>query len=90
MNELAFSVPVHRYESTDNWRAVDEYFASTLLQNDGALIAVRDVGVATTMPNAQVSVNQGAFLKLLVHVSGARRACRDVVAGVEVQRQLSG
>lgn len=73
MNELESSVPVNRYESTDDWRAVDEYFVSTLLQEDGALIAARDAGVATTMPNAEVAANQGAFLKLLAQISGARR-----------------
>lgn len=39
MNELEPSALVNRYESTDDWRAVDEYFALTLLQEDGALIA---------------------------------------------------
>ncbi|WP_350270730.1 O-methyltransferase [Brevibacterium sp. CBA3109] len=73
MNEFESSVPVNRYESTVDWRAVDEYFASTLLQEDGALVAARNAGLATTMPNAEVAANQGAFLKLLAQISGARR-----------------
>ena len=73
MNEFESSVPVNRYESTVDWRAVDEYFASTLLQEDGALVAARNAGLATTMPNAEVAANQGAFLKLLAQISGGRR-----------------
>lgn len=70
-----FNTPpaVNRYQANDNWLAVDEYFNSTLVQEEDALIAARDTGTLSTMPNAEVAANQGAFLKLLAQISGAQR-----------------
>ncbi|WP_108250022.1 O-methyltransferase [Planctomonas deserti] len=65
--------PVNRYPSEPAWRAVDEYFTEALVREDAALIAARDSGSETTMPNAEVAPNQGAFLGLLAQIAGARR-----------------
>ena len=65
--------PINRYASAPAWRAVDEYFADTLVGEDAALVAARESGIATTMPNAEVAPNQGAFLGLLTRIAGARR-----------------
>lgn len=65
--------PTNRYESTAAWRDVDAYFAERLAPEDAVLIAARHSGADTTMPNAEVAPNQGAFLGLLTRISGARR-----------------
>lgn len=67
------STPVNRYTSDAAWRAVDDYFTDSLVTEDAALVAARESGVATTMPNAEVAANQGALLGLLVQIAGARR-----------------
>lgn len=64
---------MHRYESAEAWREVDDYFVSVLTPEDAALIAARESGVDTTMPNAEVAPNQGALLGLLTQMAGARR-----------------
>jgi len=66
-------VPVNRYASAPAWRAVDEYFSAALVDEDDALVAARESGARTTMPNAEVAANQGALLGLLAQISGARR-----------------
>jgi len=65
--------PVNRYASAPAWRAVDEYFAAALVDEDGALVAARESGARTTMPNAEVAANQGSLLGLLAQIGGARR-----------------
>ncbi len=67
------AVPVNRYASDSAWRAVDDYFAAALVGEDEALVAARESGAATTMPNAEVAANQGALLGLLTRIAGARR-----------------
>ena len=67
------STPVNRYESTTVWNAVDAYFTTRLTPEDAALVAARESGSETTMPNAEVAPNQGAFLGLLAQIAGARR-----------------
>lgn len=62
----------HRYESASAWREVDEYFIDELVPEDEALIAARKSGSDTTMPDAEVAANQGAFLALLAQIAGAR------------------
>ncbi len=64
---------INRYESPAAWRDVDAYFSALLVPEDDALVAARESGAATTMPNAEVAPNQGALLGLLTHLSGARR-----------------
>jgi len=64
---------VNRYQSTSAWRDVDEYFAGRLVREDDALVAARESGAGTTMPNAEVAPNQGAFLALLTQIAGAKR-----------------
>lgn len=63
----------NRYDAAPAWRAVDDYFA-TLVDEDAALVAARESGARTTMPNAEVAANQGALLALLAQLAGARRA----------------
>ncbi len=70
---LGETVPVNRYASAPDWRAVDSYFTGVLVDEDGALFEARESGARTTMPNAEVAANQGAFLSLLVQICGARR-----------------
>lgn len=71
--EPRHSTLVNRYVSQPHWRAVDEYFVNALVAEDQALAAAWESGVATTMPNAEVAANQGAFLALLAQIGGARR-----------------
>ena len=65
--------PPHRYRSEQAWRDVDEYFAGTLALEDEVLVAARESGRDTTMPNAEVAANQGALLGLIVQMTGGRR-----------------
>lgn len=65
--------PVNRYTSESAWRAVDDYFTEALVVEDAALIAARESGTETTMPNAEVAANQGALLGLLAQMVGAHR-----------------
>jgi predicted O-methyltransferase YrrM len=74
MTQGASTGPIsHRYESASAWREVDEYFIAELVPEDDALIAARESGSDTTMPDAEVAANQGAFLALLAQIAGARR-----------------
>lgn len=63
----------NRYPAAQAWHEVDQYFAGSLVDEDAALITARESGAETTMPNAEVAANQGAFLALLTQLSGARR-----------------
>jgi len=65
--------PINRYPTTAQWREVDDYFGATLVTEDEALTATRISSSATTMPNAEVTANQGSLLGLLVKIAGARR-----------------
>ena len=67
------AAPVNRYASVPAWRAVDDYFTTALVTEDAALVAARGSGAKTTMPNAEVAPNQGAFLGLVAQIVGARR-----------------
>lgn len=69
----AEAVPANRYASAPAWRAVDDYFTAALIPEDAALVAARESGADTTMPNAAVTANQGAFLALLTQIANARR-----------------
>ncbi|MDR0783474.1 MAG: O-methyltransferase [Propionibacteriaceae bacterium] len=64
---------VNRYPSATAWRDVDDYFTTRLVAEDAALVGARESGVATSMPNAEVAPNQGAFLALLTQIAGAKR-----------------
>lgn len=64
---------VYRDESSAAWRAVDEYFASALALEDHSLVVARRSSAGTTMPNVEVTANQGALLGLLAQIAGARR-----------------
>ncbi|ACZ30651.1 O-methyltransferase family 3 [Xylanimonas cellulosilytica DSM 15894] len=55
------------------WAEVDDYFAAALAGEDDALVHAAESAAATTMPEAAVTANQGAFLALLARVAGARR-----------------
>jgi predicted O-methyltransferase YrrM len=62
------------YESSEQWRRVDEYFVATLIDEDDALIAARQDCRTADLPDHEVAANQGALLALLARLSGARRA----------------
>jgi predicted O-methyltransferase YrrM len=55
------------------WSTVDDYFSDALVAQDAALLEARASGARTTLPNAEISPNQGAFLHLVTQVAGARR-----------------
>ena len=61
------------YDSASQWRAVDDYFAETLVNEDEALRTARLTSADSTMPRAEVAPNQGALLSLLTKLAGARR-----------------
>lgn len=61
------------YDSEALWRQVDEYFVETLVAQDEALLTARDSGHETTMPQAEVTPNQGKLLQILAEMIGATR-----------------
>ena len=61
------------YESLEQWQAVDDYFVSTLVDEDDALARARADSRAAGLPDHEVAPNQGALLSLLARMSGARR-----------------
>lgn len=65
--------PPNRYASSNAWRDVDDYYEQALSLEDPALVAARESGPSTTMPNAEVSPAQGALLGLLTSITGADR-----------------
>lgn len=67
------TTPLNHYESPEAWRAVDAYFRDAFVSEDEALVFAREAGSGTTMPNAEVAPNQGAFLALIAQIAGARR-----------------
>jgi predicted O-methyltransferase YrrM len=61
------------YDSEHAWREVDAYFVETLGPEDEALEQARRSCQRTTMPQAEVSPNQGKLLALLCQIAGAKR-----------------
>ena len=55
------------------WAQVDALIEATLVREDAALAACRRRSAERGLPDIAVSAAQGAFLELLVRVSGARR-----------------
>ena len=56
-----------------DWAQVDALIEATLVREDAALAACRRRSNARGLPDIAVSAAQGAFLGLLVQVTGARR-----------------
>ena len=67
------ATPANRYPAAPEWHTVDDYFTHALVHEDDALVAARESGQHTTMANAEVAPNQGAFLALLTHLTAAKR-----------------
>jgi predicted O-methyltransferase YrrM len=65
----------HRFNvgGMSDWNAVDHYLADTLTSEDEALREARRATRDATMPGAEVTPTQGAFLALLARMTGARR-----------------
>lgn len=57
----------------DGWRAVDAYFADTLVGHDPALDAAVAAQRAADLPAIEVAPVNGKFLHLLARISGAKR-----------------
>ena len=57
----------------DGWRAVDAYFARTLVGHDPALDAAVAAQRAADLPAIEVAPVNGKFLHLLARISGAKR-----------------
>jgi predicted O-methyltransferase YrrM len=56
-----------------DWTAVDHYLSDTLVREDDALRHARLATRDATMPGAEVTPAQGAFLALIARMNGARR-----------------
>jgi predicted O-methyltransferase YrrM len=56
-----------------DWNDVDNYLTDTLITEDAALRDARRASRRATMPGAEVTPAQGAFLTLIARISGARR-----------------
>ncbi|MBP2703851.1 O-methyltransferase [Microbispora sp. RL4-1S] len=61
------------YESSERWRAVDEYLTTTLIGEDAGLVRARRECRLAGLPDHEVAPNQGALLSLLARMRGARR-----------------
>lgn len=59
--------------TAEQWAEVDRYFNEKLVQEDQALTAARESSGDTLFPGIDVAPNMGAFLSLLVQLTGARR-----------------
>lgn len=55
------------------WAEVDQYFLDQLIEEDQTLKAARDSSAETLFPGIDIAPNMGAFLALLVQITGARR-----------------
>jgi predicted O-methyltransferase YrrM len=66
-------MPINVYEAAPEWRAVDDYFVGSLFSEDEPLVAARESGRSSSMPNAEVAPNQGALLAILTKMVGAIR-----------------
>ncbi|MBE1524933.1 putative O-methyltransferase YrrM [Nesterenkonia lutea] len=60
-------------EEQNTWQAVDQYLIETLVDEDEALAETRRSSSKTSTPGIDVTEGMGAFLGLLVQVSGAKR-----------------
>jgi predicted O-methyltransferase YrrM len=56
------------------WKAVDSYFAETLIGSDAALEAALAANSAAGLPSIDVSAPQGKLIHLLARMTGARKA----------------
>ena len=61
------------YGSEARWRDVDEYFVSSLVDEDEALVVARASARAAGLPDHEVAPNQGALLSLIARIARARR-----------------
>jgi predicted O-methyltransferase YrrM len=61
------------YESEEKWRAVDQFFVSSLVREDAALLAARGDSAEAGLPNGEVAPNQGAMLAIFAQMVSARR-----------------
>jgi predicted O-methyltransferase YrrM len=52
---------------------MDAYFTAEFANEDAALVAARESSAQTTLPNAEVTANQGALLALVAQMAGAKR-----------------
>lgn len=59
--------------SAEQWAEVDAYLAEKLVEEDHALQAARESSGETLFPGIDVTPNMGAFLGLLVQITGAVR-----------------
>lgn len=59
--------------AAEQWAQVDRYFIDKLVQEDQVLEATRESSGDTLFPGIDVAPNMGAFLSLLVQITGARR-----------------
>ncbi len=60
-------------EMEKEWTAVDDYLIEHLVPEDEALAETRRSSAETATPGIDVTANMGAFLALLVQISGAKR-----------------
>lgn len=56
-----------------DWDAVDSYLSEKLVREDAALEGTRRSSAETATPGIDVAQNMGAFLGLLVQITGAKR-----------------
>jgi predicted O-methyltransferase YrrM len=56
----------------DQWKAVDDYFGTTLVPSDAALAAALKASDTAGLPHIAVSAPQGKLLSLLAQIHGAR------------------
>ncbi len=59
--------------SAEQWAEVDAYLAEKLVDEDHALQAARESSGQTLFPGIDVTPNMGAFLGMLVQITGAKR-----------------
>ncbi len=57
----------------ENWRLVDKYFATTLIEDDATLTGAVGDSLAAGLPAIEVTPLSGKLLHLLARISGARR-----------------
>lgn len=61
------------HDARQEWLDVDQYFHSALVRENEALVASRASSADTLYPGIDVAPNMGAFLALLIQISGAKR-----------------
>ncbi len=57
----------------ENWQRVDDYLATTLIDDDSTLTEAVSDSIAANLPAIEVTPLQGKLLQLLARMSGARR-----------------